>query len=134
MRSPPPSSWRTTWRLSRLATSTRCRAKTDLPAINAKRAYDRYGPYLLPRIKGTFALHQLRLLLGNEVFFEVMSTTHDRFRGTEMTTLQFIEVAEEVSGKVLTPFVRQWLDRTGLPRPVPSVEVEKVGAAAGISS
>ncbi len=98
----------------------------DLPAINAHRAYDRYGPYLLPRIKGTFALHQLRLLLGNEVFFDVMSTTHDRFRGTEMTTLQFIEVAEEVSGKLLTPFVRQWLDRPGLPRPVPTIEVEKV--------
>jgi hypothetical protein len=98
----------------------------DLAALNASRAYDRYGPYLLPRIKGTFALHQLRLLLGNEVFFDVMSTTHDRFRGREMTTIQFIDVAEEVSGKVLAPFVRQWLDRTGLPQPVPSVEIEKV--------
>ncbi len=98
----------------------------DLPAIDAHRAYDRYGPYLLPRIKGTFALHQLRLLLGNEVFFDIMSTTHDRFRGTEMTTLQFIEVAEEVSGKVLASFVRQWLDRAGLPSSIPSVEVQKI--------
>jgi hypothetical protein len=40
----------------------------DLPALDAHRAYDRYGPYLLPRIKGTFALHQLRLLLGNEIW------------------------------------------------------------------
>ncbi len=98
----------------------------DLAAVDAHRAYDRYGPYLVPRIKGTFALHQLRLLLGNEVFFEVMSTTHDRFRGKQMTSEDFIEVAEEVSGKVLAPFVRQWLDRTGLPRPSPSIEVEKV--------
>ncbi len=88
----------------------------DLAALNARRAYDRYGPYLLPRIKGTFALHQLRLLLGNDVFFDIMSTTHDRFRGEEMTTIQFIDVAEEVSGKLLAPFVRQWLDRTGLPQ------------------
>jgi hypothetical protein len=45
----------------------------DLPALEAHRAYDRYGPYLLPRIKGTFALHQLRLLVGNDVFFDIMN-------------------------------------------------------------
>jgi hypothetical protein len=98
----------------------------DLAAVDAHRAYDRYGPYLLPRIKGTFALHQLRLLLGNEVFFDTMSTVHDRFRGREMTTIDFIETAEEVSGKVLAPFVRQWLDREGLPQPVPAIGIEKV--------
>jgi hypothetical protein len=97
----------------------------DLPPVNAHRAYDRYGPYLLPRIKGTFALHQLRLLLGNKAFFEVMSTVHDRFRNKKMSTDQFVEVAEEVSGKALEAFMDQWLDRTGLPRPVPSVEVTK---------
>ena len=97
----------------------------DLPALDAHRAYDRYGPYLLPRIKGTFALHQLRLLLGNEVFFEVMAAAHARYRGSEMSTKQFLAVAEEVSGRELAAFIGQWLNRAGLPRVSPKVDVKK---------
>ena len=95
----------------------------DLPALDAHRAYDRYGPYLLPRIKGTFALHQLRLLLGNVGFFDVMRTVHDRFAEREMSTADFIAVAEEVSGRSLGAFILQWLEREGLPRFAPSTEV-----------
>jgi hypothetical protein len=97
----------------------------DLPALEAHRAYDRYGPYLLPRIKGTFALHQLRLLLGNGVFFDVMAAAHHEFRGREMSTAQFIEVAEEVSGRELGGFLGQWLDRSGLPQVRPKVELKE---------
>ena len=96
----------------------------DLPALDAHRAYDRYGPYLLPRIKGTFALHQLRLLLGNEAFFRVMAEVHDRYAGREMSTADFVTVAEEVSSESLDAFVRQWLEREGLPRLSPSVEAK----------
>jgi hypothetical protein len=97
----------------------------DLAADAAHRAYDRYGPYLLPRIKGTFALHQLRLLLGNELFFEVMSAVHDRYRGRTMSTGDFVSVAEEVSGRQLAAFLDQWLGRTGLPRVIPQVRVRE---------
>ncbi len=97
----------------------------DLAALDAHRAYDRYGPYLLPRIKGTFALHQLRLLLGNELFFDVMRTVHDRFAEREMSTADFIAVADEVSGESLGAFIRQWLEREGLPELTPSVEVKE---------
>jgi hypothetical protein len=97
----------------------------DLPAVDAHRAYDRYSPYLLPRIKGTFALHQLRLLLGNEVFFKVMASVHDRYRGREMSTKEFLAVAEEVSGRELAAFIGQWLNRAGLPRVRPKAEAKK---------
>jgi len=97
----------------------------DLPAVDAHRAYDRYGPYLLPRIKGTFALHQLRLLLGNEVFFDVMAAAHHEFRGREMSTGDFVAVAEEVSGRELSAFIGQWLNRAGLPQVRPTVEAKK---------
>jgi hypothetical protein len=93
--------------------------------LDAHRAYDRYSPYLLPRIKGTFALHQLRLLLGNEVFFEVMRTVHDRYAELEMSTADFIAAAEEVSGRSLDAFIRQWLEREGLPELSPSIEVKQ---------
>jgi len=95
----------------------------DLAALDAHRAYDRYGPYLLPRIKGTFALHQLRLLLGNEAFFEVMNAVHERYAEREMSTADFVATAEEVSGQPLGDFMGQWLERQGLPRVAPSVEV-----------
>jgi hypothetical protein len=97
--------------------------EADLAARDAHRAYDRYGPYLLPRIKGTFALHQLRLLLGNERFLEVMRTVHDRYAEREMSTDEFIETAEELSGESLDGFMSQWLDREGLPEVAPRVEL-----------
>ena len=99
--------------------------EADLAAVDAHRAYDRYGPYLLPRIKGVFALHQLRLLLGNEVFFELMSTVHDRYAGEEMTTTQFVAAAEEVAGRSLQSFISQWLDRKGLPQPRPTASIKE---------
>jgi len=97
----------------------------DLPAVNAHRAYDRYGPYQIPRIKGTFALHQLRLVLGNERFLDLMRTVHERFGRREMTTGDFVSVAEEVSGAEVAPWVRQWIEREGLPQVRPSVEVRQ---------
>ncbi len=100
--------------------------EADLAALNAHRAYDRYAPYLVPRIKGAFALHQLRLLLGSESFLEVMRAVHDRFAESEMTTADFVAVAEEVSGEELGAFLRQWLERTGVPRLSPSAEVREL--------
>ncbi|MCD4748699.1 MAG: hypothetical protein K8R59_04925 [Thermoanaerobaculales bacterium] len=100
--------------------------ENDLAAIDAHRAYDQYGPYLLPRIKGTFALHQLRLLLGNDLFLKAMRTVHRDFSGKEMTTANFIAIAENVSGQPLDTFVRQWLDRKGLPQPQVHARVKKI--------
>jgi hypothetical protein len=97
--------------------------EADLPASAAHRAYDRYAPYLVPRLKGTFALHQLRLRLGNERFFEVMRAVHDRYAEREMSTADFMAVAEEVSGEDLEAVIRPWLDREGLPTLRPSFEV-----------
>jgi len=99
--------------------------ESELAALDAHRAYDRYSPYLLPRIKGTFALHQLRLLLGNDLFLEVMRTVHDRYAEREMSTADFIVAAEEVSGKSLDAFVRQWLEREGLPGMTPTFDVKE---------
>lgn len=97
----------------------------DLKAIDARRAYDVYGPYDLPRIKGTMLLHQLRLLLGNETFAKLMNTVHDRFANREMRTEDFAGIAKEVSGKDLGAFIAQWLERTGLPDPAFEATKEK---------
>jgi hypothetical protein len=97
----------------------------DLAASAAHRAYDRYAPYLIPRIKGTFCLHQLRLLLGNETFLELMREVHERYAKRDMRTEDFIATAEEIAGRELDGIIRQWIDRPGLPEIRPSVSVSE---------
>ncbi len=88
-----------------------------LAASKVSRVYDRYGHYLVPRLRGTYALHQLRLLLGNQTFAQVMKAVHDEFREKPMTTDALIAKAGAVAKQELGPFIRQWLDRDDLPTP-----------------
>jgi hypothetical protein len=81
----------------------------------AQRLYDRYSHYVIPRIRGTFALHQLRLLLGNAVFSKVMQGVHDRFREKPMGTAEFMAIAEKIAGKPVREHILPWLERDDLP-------------------
>jgi len=101
--------------------------ETEIPALKAERMYDRYDNYLIPRIKGVFALHQLRLLAGNELFSKIMNAVHDKFAKKPMTTEQFILTVSKVSGKKLNDFMMQWLDRTGLPAVEPAITATQNG-------
>ncbi len=62
----------------------------SISPINAKRIYTGFNNYQIPRIKGTYLLHQLRLLLGNDVFSKLMLTIHEKYREKEMKTENFI--------------------------------------------
>ena len=100
---------------SRLAYVTSREA--DVAAAKGGVAYDRYAPALVPRVKGAFALHQLRLLSGNKAFFAFMKDFHARHRGQEVTTAQFLAAARESLGRDVEADLRPWLDRTGVPDP-----------------
>jgi len=95
----------------------------DVVPVAARTSYDRYGTYAIPRIKGTFLLHQLRLLLGNTAFSRVMGKVHERFAQKDITTQDFIRTASQAAGKDLSPFVKQWVERGGLPTPRVSASV-----------
>lgn len=97
----------------------------DLPAVAAKRVYDRYGPYQIPRIKGTFALHQLRLHVGTEAFLKLMRAVHERYAEQTLTNAQFLSVVQEFANSGADRLVRQWIDREGLPQLQPSVAVQQ---------
>lgn len=84
----------------------------------ADQVYDRYGHYVIPRIRGTFALHQLRLLMGNGRFLHLMRTVHEKYRDKPMSTARFIAEAETAGGKDAGAIVRQWTGRDDLPAPV----------------
>ena len=97
--------------------------ETDVAAAKGGVAYDRYAPALVPRVKGAFALHQLRLLSGNKAFFAFMKDFHARHRGQEVATAQFLAAARQSLGRDVEADLRPWLDRTGVPDPVPAVDV-----------
>lgn len=97
----------------------------DLPAMAAEQTYVRYGPYQIPRIKGTFALHQLRLAIGHETFLKLMRAVHERYRGNDMTTDQFLAIVEEHADGKAVQAIRGWIARDGLPRLEPEVRVHQ---------
>ena len=99
--------------------------ESDLVSIEATRVYDRYGPYQIPRIKGTFALHQLRLKMGTEAFLSLMRRIHDRYGERETSNAQLLSAVQERAGTAASALVRQWIEREGLPQLSPSVRIEE---------
>ncbi|MFN8096269.1 MAG: C45 family autoproteolytic acyltransferase/hydrolase, partial [Vicinamibacteria bacterium] len=112
---------------SRLAYVTSREA--DLPAAQAAVAYDRYAPALVPRIKGVFALHQLRLLSGTKPFLALMRDFHERNRGREVTTAQFVEAAGRALKRDVAADLAPWIERSGVPAPTPGASAAREGAS-----
>jgi aminopeptidase N len=65
--------------------------------------------------RGALTLHALRLRLGDERFFELLRTYHERFRYGNASTADFINLAEEISGQTLGEFFQAWLYETAVP-------------------
>jgi hypothetical protein len=84
---------------------------------------------LVPRIRGTYLLHQLRLLLGNESFSKVMNSVHTEFREKPLDTAAFVAKAEAVAGRRLRPFIMQWLERDDIPAPIVKADAGRNGDA-----
>ena len=101
----------------------------DLVPLKTSRAYDRYNHYEIPRIKGVFALHQLRLEVGAEKFAEIMNRVHDTYANKNMKTADFMKIADEVAGAKVSPLVLQWLERKGLPQVSVKTDVKKADDA-----
>lgn len=85
----------------------------DGEAMDGERIYNGYKKYDIPRIKGTFLLHQLRLLLGNKKFSKAMKRIHNEFCEKEISNPDIIRIFEEESGKKLEGFIKQWIQRKG---------------------
>jgi aminopeptidase N len=65
--------------------------------------------------KGAWVLHMLRNLLGPDVFMQGVSAYYKRYAGSNASTDDFRKVMEEVSGKDLKAFFKQWLYTPGMP-------------------
>ncbi|MBE0683102.1 MAG: M1 family metallopeptidase [Anaerolineales bacterium] len=69
-------------------------------------------------LRGGLTLHALRLTVGDEVFFETLKVYYDRYKFGNAVTEDFMQVAEEISGKDLTDLFDAWLYDEQLP-PLP---------------
>lgn len=65
--------------------------------------------------RGALTLHALRLMVGDEAFFDIMRTYAERFAHGNAATGDFTAVAEEVSGRQLDEFFDAWLYQVELP-------------------
>jgi len=72
-------------------------------------------------LRGGLTLHALRLEVGDDVFFEILTTYYDRYKYGNATTEDFIAIAEEISGQQLDDLFNAWLYDEELP-PMPGVE------------
>jgi aminopeptidase N len=65
--------------------------------------------------KGGWVLHMLRRLVGDDAFWKGLAAYYARFRNANALTDDFRRVMEEVSGKPLEGFFRQWAYTPGQP-------------------
>ncbi len=63
--------------------------------------------------KGSWVLHMLRGILGDEFFWQGIKNYYSKFKDLNATTEQFRIVMEEVSDVDLSVFFKQWLYRPG---------------------
>jgi aminopeptidase N len=65
--------------------------------------------------KGAWVLHMLRFEIGDEAFFRGMKLYYKKFYNSNAITSDFRSVMEQVSGRNLKRFFRQWLYVVGQP-------------------
>jgi hypothetical protein len=71
-------------------------------------------------IRGAMTLHTLRLAVGNVDFFEIMETWATDNAGGNVTTEEFIALAESISGQDLGSLFDTWLFTPGKPGAAPA--------------
>lgn len=89
--------------------------EAPLAPVNTERRYDRYGTYVIPRIRGTYLLHQMRLRLGNEAFAAMMGALHTRFQGKPMRTADFLAALALAGGDSAVLAAKEWVERSDMP-------------------
>ncbi|MFN7986248.1 MAG: C45 family autoproteolytic acyltransferase/hydrolase [Thermoanaerobaculia bacterium] len=99
----------------------------DVAVREATREYGRRSPYQIPRIKGTFALHQLRLLLGNEKFLAATDAAFTANAGREVAAADLVAAISKGAGRDVAPFLAPWIEEKGFPDPKVEARAAKEG-------
>jgi hypothetical protein len=92
------------------------RIKGDVPLAKIRSEFGRDEWYRIASGKGVLLLHELRKLVGNKNFQELMDSFGRQNAGKEVTTAQFKEHLEKAVKGKLGGFFDSWLDEPGLPK------------------
>jgi len=98
--------------------------------VATRSTYDGYASYGVPRVRGTFALHQLRLAVGNVDFSRILRAAVERSAAKPLTTGRFVELASEIAKKDVRPVLAPWIETADVPDPVVSARAEKAADGA----
>jgi hypothetical protein len=66
--------------------------------------------------KGFYIFHMLRNIVGDEKFFVILKNYFEKFKGGTFSLPNFLQVCEEIYGKSLEWFFKQWLSTTPAPK------------------
>jgi len=78
--------------------------------------------------KGAWAVHMLRGVLGDPVFFAAIAEYRSRYGGASADTDDFKEVCEDVSGLDLSEYFNDWIHGTYYPKYIYSFYAESQGS------
>jgi hypothetical protein len=92
-----------------------CSGAEDVPLGKTHSDVRRSDWYNVAAGKGVWLLHELRQLLGDETFTEIMDSFGREHAGKEVTSAQFQAHAEQAAHKPLGEFFSYWLEQPGLP-------------------
>jgi hypothetical protein len=85
--------------------------------------------------RGAMTLHQLRLAVGDDDFFRILRTWASIHKGGNVTTNQFIALAERISGQQLDALFQTWLFTLGRPTlPAAALAANTAGAPPAAKS
>lgn len=71
--------------------------------------------YDLSYLKGAWVVHQLRGVVGDEVFFPALAAYRAQYEGSAATTDDFAAVVSAVAGTDLDWFFQEWVYEPGIP-------------------
>jgi aminopeptidase N len=83
-------------------------------------------------LRGALTLHALRLELGDEVFFGLLTKWVASQAGSTVTSDEFIALAEQESGRQLDDFFEAWLFTAAKPPGLPDAPPEAPAAARAV--
>jgi aminopeptidase N len=85
-------------------------------------------------IRGGMTLHTLRMTVGDDDFFQILETWATDNAGANVTTDQFIALAESISGQQLDDLFETWLFTDEKPMLEAAATARAGGAPAGAHS
>lgn len=84
-------------------------------------------------VRGAMTLHALRLEVGDDNFFEILETWAASRAGENVSTPEFIELSERISGQQLDNLFDEWLFQPSMPG-LPSIDEFAVVSQGAVSA